>query len=202
MSDLKPEESFLRKLSKVLLPFWGIRAGLYITAQTLFRRKFTVQYPEQRVEPDPSYRGKISLLFEPSKGDDICISCLQCMRICPVECIHIIPKVDENRKRHVGLFDVDLSKCLFCGLCEESCPEFCIVLDPIYDFATYSHDGLYLTVAGLRRSATEQEYAAMLAEKDRKKREAAEKRAAREKAQAEAEKAKTDADTAEPDEKT
>ena len=157
----RPKETFLRAISKVMLPLWGIRAGLYVTFLHLFRKKFTVQYPEKRIEPDPSFRGKISLLFEPGSMRDICISCLQCMNICPVECIHIIPsvrEVDGKKKRFVGTFDVDLSKCLFCGLCEETCPESCIVLDPVYDYSSYSHDGLYLTVAGLKREATKEEF--------------------------------------------
>lgn len=178
-SRLKPEESFLRKLSKIFLPLWGIRAGLYITAQHLFRKKFTVQYPEQRIEIDPSYRGKISLLFERGTGADICISCQQCAKICPVECIYIIPKIDENKKRHVGTFDIDLSKCLFCGLCEGICPEGCIVLDPVYDYTSYSRDGLYLTVAGLKRDASDEEWRGMRDVKDAKKREAEAKKNAK-----------------------
>ncbi len=189
MSVLKPKESFLRQLSKLMFPLWGIRAGLYMTLQTLWRRKFTVQYPENRIEIDPSYRGKISLLTEPENHRDICISCQQCARICPVECIHIIPKVDEAKKRHVGVFDVDLNKCLFCGMCEEVCPEHCIVLDPVYDYSSYSHDGLYLTVDGVSRDASVEEWQMMLGEKDRKKREQEAKRAAvkaaKEKAEAE-----------------
>ena len=162
-----------------MLPLWGIRAGLYITAQTLLRKKFTVQYPEHRVTVDPNFRGKISLLFSPGRHEDICINCLQCEKICPVECIHIIPKVGPDKKRHVGVFDVDLSKCLFCGLCEETCPEDCIVLDPVYDYSSYSRDGLYLTVTGLSREASDAEWRAMQEEKQRKKRELEAKRAAR-----------------------
>ncbi len=187
MSSQRPPESFLRKLSKVFLPLWGIRAGLYITFLHLFRRKFTVQYPEQRIEIDPSYRGKISLLFAPD-GDDLCISCRQCEKICPAECIHIAPKVDENKKRHVGTFDVDLAKCIFCGLCEEVCPEDCIVLDPIYDYSSYSRDGLYMTVDGLRRSASDDEWSAIREVKEAKKREAEAKKKAREAAKASEEK--------------
>lgn len=177
MPELKPRESVLRKISKVLLPLWGMRAGLYITFQTLFRKKITVQYPEQRIQPEPVYRGKISLLFAPVTQEDICINCLQCAKICPVECIKIIPKIDENKKRHVGLFDVDLGKCLFCGMCEEVCPESCIVLDPVYDYSAYTHDGLYLTVNGLKREASESEWKAIQDEKERKKQEADARRA-------------------------
>jgi NADH-quinone oxidoreductase chain I len=176
-SKVKPPESSLRKWSKILLPLWGIRAGLYITARTLFRKKITVQYPEQTVKIDPSFRGKISLLFAPGSKADICINCLQCMKICPVECIHIIPKVDSNKKRHVGVFDVDLNKCLFCGLCEEVCPEYCIVLDPVYDYSSYSHEGLYITVIGLSREATSNEWRSMAEMKEKKKQELAAKRA-------------------------
>ena len=184
MATNKPKESILRQISKIFLPLWGIRAGLYITAQHLFRKKITVQYPEQKIPIDSSYRAKISLLFVPGTGDDICISCLQCKNICPVECISIIPSVDENKKRHVGTFDVDLSKCMFCGMCEEVCPEFCIVLDPIFDYSSYSRDGLYETVAGLRRDASKEEWAAIVEFKEAKKREAEAKKRAKEEAEA------------------
>ena len=180
MPGIKPKESFLRSLSKIFLPLWGIRAGLYITAQHLLRKKITVQYPEQRIEIDPTYRGKISLLTVHGTGKDICISCRQCENICPVECITIIPRVDENKKRHVGTFDVDLSKCLFCGLCEGVCPEFCIVMDATFDYSTYSRDGLYMTAAGLTREANDEEWAAMIEVKEAKKREAEEKKKAKE----------------------
>ncbi len=90
----------------------------------------------------------------------------------------------------MGLFDVDLSKCLFCGLCEETCPEGCIVLDPVYDYSSYSRDGLYLTIEGLRRDATEEEWRAMQEAKEAKKREAEARRKAREEAKAKAEKKK------------
>jgi NADH-quinone oxidoreductase subunit I len=176
-SKIKPRESSLRTLSKVLMPLWGIRAGLYVTFRHLFRKKITVQYPEQRLAIDPTYRGKLSLLFAPGSKEDICISCMQCEKICPVNCIHIIPKVDENKKRHVGVFDVDLNKCLFCAMCEEICPESCIVLDPIYDYSSYSHDGLYITVTGLSREASSDEWRELQSEKDRKKQEMAAKRA-------------------------
>ena len=178
-SKYKPPESVLRKISKVLMPLWGIRAGLYITAQTVLRRKITVQYPERKVAIDPGYRGKISLLFQPETHEDICINCLLCEKICPVECIHIIPKVGDDKKRRVGVFDVDLNKCLFCAMCEETCPEYCIVLDTVYDYSSYTHDGLYITVTGLRRDATGAEWKAMLDEKERKKRELEAKRAAK-----------------------
>lgn len=182
MPTNKPKESFARWVSKVAMPLWGIRAGLYITAQHLFRKKITVQYPEQRLEIDPSYRAKISLLFEPGSHADICISCKQCENICPVGCITIIPKVDENKKRHVGTFDVDLSKCLFCAMCEEICPEFCIVLDEVFDYSSYSRDGLYLTVSGLTRDASDQEWRAIVEVKEAKKREVEAKKRAREEA--------------------
>jgi NADH-quinone oxidoreductase subunit I len=176
-SKMKPPESSLRKWSKILLPLWGIRAGLAITARTLFRKKITVQYPEQRINIDPTYRGKISLLFVPGTKDDICISCMQCMNICPVECIHIVPRIDENKKRRVSQFDVDLNKCLFCAMCEETCPEYCIVLDPVYDYSSYTHDGLYITVEGLSREATPEEFKSMADSKEKKKSELAAKRA-------------------------
>lgn len=161
MSTVRPPESILRKISKVLFPLWGIRAGLYLTGQHIFRKKFTVQYPEHRREPDINYRGKISLLNRGTIEDEICVSCLQCMNICPVNCIHIIPKKGDDKKRHVHIFDVDMNKCLFCNLCAETCPEICIVLDPIYDYSSYSHDGLYNTVEGISRPATSEELRVM-----------------------------------------
>lgn len=67
-------------------------------------------------------------------------------------------------------------------MCEEICPEFCIVLDEVFDYSSYSRDGLYLTVSGLTRDASDQEWRAIVEVKEAKKREAEAKKRAREEA--------------------
>ncbi|HEX9745466.1 MAG TPA: NADH-quinone oxidoreductase subunit I [bacterium] len=200
MNILRPKESYLRKISKTLFPLWGLRAGLFLTFKHLFKRKFTVQYPENRIDPDVKFRGKISLLHRGTIEDEICISCMRCEIVCPVECIHIIPKTGEDKKRHVHIFDIDMNKCLYCNLCAECCPELCIVLDPVYDYASYSHDGLYNTIEGISRVATAEEQAEMEEFKAAAEAEKERQRALR-KAEAEAKKAAEEAaaEKSEPD---
>jgi len=154
MSNVRPPESLLRKISKLFLPLWGIRAGLYLTLQHIFKRKFTVQYPEQRIEIDTNFRGKVTLLNRGTIEDSICNCCRKCEAICPVDCIRVVPLAGEDKKKRPLIYDVDMNKCLYCNLCEEVCPEHCVVLDPVYDYSSYSHDGLYFTIKGVSRPAT------------------------------------------------
>ena len=48
--------------------------GLSVTARTLFRKKVTVNYPEERTPQSPRFRGLHALRRYPN-GEERCIAC-------------------------------------------------------------------------------------------------------------------------------
>jgi len=98
---------------------------------------------------------------------DDCIGCLQCERVCPVDCIKIetvkkpkkteldfdfgITSNDTSKKMLVSRFSIDMSECMYCNLCEYPCPEECIYMvggpnekkhEIDYEFSKYDRKGL------------------------------------------------------------
>jgi NADH-quinone oxidoreductase subunit I len=64
----------------------AIIKGLIITIQHLFRRKVTIQYPEQVREMSPVYRGQ-HMLKRDEQGRENCTACGLCAVACPAEAI-------------------------------------------------------------------------------------------------------------------
>jgi NADH-quinone oxidoreductase chain I len=112
--------------------------GLGLTFRHLFRKPVTIQYPEERREPSARYRGLHALRRYPDTGEERCVCCNLCARICPNQCIRLITS-GEVRKV-IDVYDIDLGRCLFCGLCAEVCPEEAIVLTRRYEAAFYRRE--------------------------------------------------------------
>ncbi len=164
------DDSFVAQLNKLLVPLWGLRAGLRTTLVEFFNKKVTVQYPDQEIIWAPIFRGRHSLLQEPGTKNDLCILCGQCAKVCPNECIEVVVEKTEDKKRYLKDYRIDLTKCLFCGLCQEICPADCIVLSGgEAAYSAFSRDGLRFDRHGLEREANEAEWAAILAKREEKK---------------------------------
>ena len=113
--------------------------GFSLTLSQMFTRRITIQYPEQRREPAERYRGLHALRCHPDSGEERCISCCLCARICPTECIRLVTKGEEEKKV-IEVYDIDMGHCLFCGLCAEVCPVEAIVLTRKYEAAYYRRE--------------------------------------------------------------
>jgi len=123
--------------------------GFLTTLRHVFRKPITIQYPEERREPAARFRGLHALRRYPESGEERCISCCLCARICPTQCIRLVTSGED--KKVIVEYDVDLGHCLFCGLCAEVCPEDAIVLSPQYEASYYRRGETILRKADLLR---------------------------------------------------
>ncbi|KTD52323.1 NADH dehydrogenase subunit I [Legionella quinlivanii] len=105
-------------------------SGLKLTGKYFFKKKFTVQFPEEVTPISPRFRGMLALRRYPN-GEERCIACKLCEAVCPASAITIESEPREDGSRRTTRYDIDAFKCIYCGLCEESCPVDSIVLTPI-----------------------------------------------------------------------
>lgn len=112
----------------------GLLKGLGVTGKVIFRKRVTEEYPEERPKLADRWRG----LFQFDR--DKCITCGMCMRACPNEVIQIDVEKDENNKRKLKGYQMNLAYCLWCGLCVEACPTHCLKFTKDFETATYFKD--------------------------------------------------------------
>jgi NADH-quinone oxidoreductase subunit I len=108
--------------------------GLRVTWLNMFRKKITIQYPEEKTPQSPRFRGLHALRTYPN-GEERCIACKLCEAVCPASAITIEAGVRESDgTRRTTKYEIDLFKCIFCGFCEESCPVDSIVETRVFDY--------------------------------------------------------------------
>lgn len=115
------------------LLLWELAKGLQLTGKYLFKRKITVQYPEEKTPMSPRFRGLHALRRYPN-GEERCIACKLCEAVCPAVAITIDSEQREDGTRRTTRYDIDLTKCIFCGFCEESCPVDSIVETHVFEY--------------------------------------------------------------------
>jgi NADH-quinone oxidoreductase subunit I len=118
--------------------------GLALTGKYAFRRKITVQYPEEKTPLSPRFRGLHALRRYPN-GEERCIACKLCEAVCPALAISIESAERDDGTRRTTRYDIDLTKCIFCGFCEEACPVDAIVETPIFEYHGEKRGDLYFT---------------------------------------------------------
>jgi NADH-quinone oxidoreductase subunit I len=118
----------------ILRTFWEVFSHA-------FRRRFTVQYPDEKPYVPPRYRGRIILSRDPD-GEERCVACHLCSVVCPTDCIALQATEDEHGRRYPEFFRINFSRCIFCGMCEEACPTYAIQLTPDFEMSEYQRQNL------------------------------------------------------------
>ncbi|AXF84356.1 NADH-quinone oxidoreductase subunit I [Ephemeroptericola cinctiostellae] len=118
--------------------------GMAVTGKYFFKRKVTLQYPEEKTPMSPRFRGLHALRRYPN-GEERCIACKLCEAVCPALAISIESAKREDGTRRTTRYDIDLTKCIFCGFCEESCPVDSIVETHIFEYHGEKRGDLYFT---------------------------------------------------------
>jgi len=101
-----------------------ILRGMMLTLKFLFRKKSTLQYPEEKHEFPVGYRGVPRLIMGPNNVER-CVACKLCEVVCPPVAIYIEAEEFPNqdvRERRPKVFQIDFGRCINCGFCEEACP--------------------------------------------------------------------------------
>ncbi|MCG8325952.1 MAG: NADH-quinone oxidoreductase subunit NuoI [Thiotrichales bacterium] len=123
---------------------WELLKGMRLTGRHLFKRKVTVQYPEDKTPQSPRFRGLHALRRYPN-GEERCIACKLCEAVCPAVAITIDSSQREDGSRRTTKYEIDLTKCIFCGFCEESCPVDSIVETRIFEYHGEQRGDLLMT---------------------------------------------------------
>jgi len=116
-------------------------SGIWRVFLHAFRRRVTIQYPEQKAYLPPRWRGRIILSRDPDGGER-CVACYLCAVACPVDCIALQAAEDEHGRRYPEFFRINFSRCIFCGFCEEACPTYAIQLTPDFEMGEYRRESL------------------------------------------------------------
>ncbi|MBP5855526.1 NADH-quinone oxidoreductase subunit NuoI [Marivibrio halodurans] len=115
--------------------------GMALTLKTMFKPKYTINYPYEKGPLSPRFRGEHALRRYPN-GEERCIACKLCEAICPALAITIEAEPRADGSRRTTRYDIDMTKCIYCGLCQEACPVDAIVEGPNFEFATETREEL------------------------------------------------------------
>ncbi len=132
------KESKLNFWEKIYVP--EIVRGMWYSLKQIFLPKFTMQYPEERFDPPPVFRGRPVLVKD--DGQERCVACGLCARACPPLAISMqaAENPDDPKERYPKFFEINMLRCIYCGFCEEVCPEEAIVMSNDFDLVFESRE--------------------------------------------------------------
>ena len=129
---------------------FGMAKGFAVTLRNLFRKPFTVQYPEQRLLQHTRFRGQEFAWYE-----ERCTGCASCAKYCPLGIIRIVTDPHGGHEQEGGnykveVFDIDQARCMYCGLCVEACPYDALHMGTGFEAAQERREDLVITVEQLK----------------------------------------------------
>ena len=125
--------------------FKGLGITFKIMKGVLFNKEsHNTKYPMEKLPISPRYRAVHKLLALLESGTTRCIGCGLCEKICIANCIRMDTKIDEESRKEVMEYTINLGRCIFCGYCAEVCPELAIVHGGRYENASEQREHFVL----------------------------------------------------------
>lgn len=111
--------------------------GLWIVLkEMIFAKTHTLKYPQEKLNLGLRYRGVHQLMRLLQSENECCIGCGLCEKICVSHCIAMDTALDENGRKKVINYSINLGRCVYCGLCADVCPEIAIVMGNEYEISS------------------------------------------------------------------
>lgn len=132
--------------------------SLMASFRNVFRKPTTVEFPKQQRPRPERFRASFALLHD-EQGDEKCVGCKACERICPsriitVELIKRDSPVTGKKRAYASEFVLDSNACIYCELCVQVCPADAIVMVKLPESPGFHRQDLVLTMARLYENET------------------------------------------------
>lgn len=95
--------------------------------------RVTLPYPFAPHDPEPGFRGKVTI------DADLCFGCGGCANVCEAGVILL-----TDTGQHTRVLEFFWRRCTYCGRCQEVCPEGAVKLSQEFQTATNDAADLYL----------------------------------------------------------
>ncbi|MCA9546410.1 MAG: 4Fe-4S binding protein [Myxococcales bacterium] len=122
-----------------------------VTLRNLFRTPTTVEYPDVIRPRSERHRVSFALVHD-EHGEEACIGCMACERICPSTVITVVPDakrespVTGKKRGYLKDFTLDLQACIVCELCVQVCPTDAILMTREPETPGFTREDLVLTM--------------------------------------------------------
>ncbi len=120
-----------------------ILKGMALTFRMMLTKPVTRQYPEEKREMFPAFRG-LHALARKDDGTARCVGCGLCAAVCPSRCIDVYTSEGDDHTKIVDRYEIEVLRCVYCGFCVEACPFQAVVLTGHYEYSDYSRAAIFM----------------------------------------------------------